>query len=239
MPPAWTRAIDTLRGNLVSVREVCASDAPTLFELLADPAVAADMSAPPPTRDAFYGFIAWARHEREEGRSVAFGIVPAGLQAAVGIVQVRSLDPSWLVAEWGFAIGAAFWGTGAFSEAANLVAGFAFDRMGVHRLEARAVVGNGRGNGALHKLGARPEGTLASAFNRGDHFDAQLLWGLNAEDWRQRPAEHRRFSLDDACAQVAAAVRDTEERTRRQSPATGSAEPALHPFFIRGNSRVH
>jgi RimJ/RimL family protein N-acetyltransferase len=40
-------------------------------------------------------------------------------------------------AEWGFAVGSAFWGTGVFRESAELLLAFAFETIGVHRLEAR------------------------------------------------------------------------------------------------------
>lgn len=233
MTPDWTVHVGELDGDLVRVREVIDSDAHPLFELLTDPLVAAEMSAPPQSVAAFGGFIRWARDERADGRSVAFGIVPRGLEQAVGIIQVRALEPSWTVAEWGFAIGAAFWGTGVFYEAANLVAGFAFGRMRVHRLEARAVVANARGNGALQKLGARPEGTLARAFPRGARRDPQLMWGLDADDWRQQMLLRPRFSLDAASTQIAAALRDIEPRVRRQRPAEPTGP---YPFFVAGGN---
>jgi hypothetical protein len=174
---------------------------------------------------------------------MCFGIVSHGLDSAVGIVQLRAHEPSWFTAEWGFAIGAAFWGIGAFVEAANLVARFAFDHIGVHRLEARAVVKNGRGNGALQKIGARPEGTLASAFKRGDHFDGQYLWGLNADDWRQRVLVRKPFTHADAAAQIAAAIENVERRLRAQRPSAASGRPAVYRFFvtngIHGSSRDH
>ena len=68
--------------------------------------------------------------------------------------------------------------------------------IGAKRLEARAAVANGRGNGALRKLGAVQEGLLRRSFLRnGQHHD-QVLWGILADDWRlQRisqlpPASH-------------------------------------------------
>ena len=39
---------------------------------------------------------------------------------------------------------------------------FAFETVGVHRLEARSAVANGRGNGALRKMGAVQEGSCAN-----------------------------------------------------------------------------
>ena len=63
-------------------------------------------------------------------------------------------------------MGSQFWGTGMFAEGARLVLDFAFDVVGANRLEARAAVANGRGNGALRKLGAVQEGMLRRSFQR-------------------------------------------------------------------------
>jgi len=110
--------------------------------------------------------------------------VPEGMTTAVGIFQLRSLDSGFTTAEWGFALGSQFWGTGIFAESARMIVDFAIDVVDVHRLEARAAVANGRGNGALRKIGAVQEGILRRSFFRhGVHHD-QVLWGIVAEDWR-------------------------------------------------------
>src|SRR5262249_29516537 len=103
--------------------------------------------------------------------------------------------------------------------------------MGVHRLEARAVVGNARGNGALQKLGARPEGTLAFSFRRGEARDAQLMWGLQADEWRQQVLLRPRFSLATASTQIAAALREIEDGVAQPPP---DPPPEPHPFFVGG-----
>jgi RimJ/RimL family protein N-acetyltransferase len=69
-----------------------------------------------------------------------------------------------------------------------MVVDFAFDVIGVHRLEARAAVGNGRGNGALRKIGAVQEGVLRQSFLRGGEYLDQVLWSILANDWRQSKA---------------------------------------------------
>ena len=234
---AWAGGVDTVGGDLVTVREVVDADAATLYEMLTDPVVAEYMSPPPPSVDAFRGFIEWARRQRAAGEGICFGIVPRGLHSAVGIVQLRPQEPSWFTAEWGFAIGAAFWGVGAFVEAANLVAAFAFDRLRVHRLEARAAVRNGRGNGALQKLGARPEGTLASSLRRHDRIEPQYLWGLLAGDWRQHALVRTPFSHAEARAQIAAAIEGVEERLRSQRRSLSVGRPAPYRFFITNSLR--
>jgi RimJ/RimL family protein N-acetyltransferase len=73
-----------------------------------------------------------------------------------------------------------------FLDGARLVLDFAFDVIGTRRLEARAAVANGRGNGALRKVGAVQEGLLRRSFLRNGQYHDQVLWGILAEDWRQQ-----------------------------------------------------
>jgi RimJ/RimL family protein N-acetyltransferase len=226
----WRWTLPALEGDSVGLRELRASDAGALLELLTDPPVAAHISTPPPSIDAFEGFIAWTHRERSSGQSVCFGIVPKGLGDAVGLIQVRTQDPSFFVAEWGFALGAAFWGTGLFTEAAALAAQFAFDVLKVHRLEARAVTQNGRGNGALQKLGAKTEGVLAKAFKSGDGYVEQLLWALTAADLAERQRD--RFSGDAAKARVAEAIAGTRELFARRPPRPSPGRRHMYPFFV-------
>jgi ribosomal-protein-alanine N-acetyltransferase len=220
--------------GLVNVRELEPADARGLHELLTDPSVSEHLAAPPPSPASFAGFIEWARSERTAGRAACFGIVPSGLNQAVGLIQIRALEPSLFTAEWGFALGEAFWGTGVFLDAATLVVEFAFDTMRVHRLEARAVDKNGRGNGALQKLGARPEGTLASSFKREGRYATQILWGLDVQDFRDRPLVREPFSCDDAKARISQAIAQVQDRIRAQKPAKPGDAPADYPFFPTG-----
>jgi ribosomal-protein-alanine N-acetyltransferase len=228
----WTQQVPRLAGGLTSVREVVACDAPTLLELLTDPVVTEYLYAPPPSVDAFSGFIAWAQQERAAGRSVCFGIVPHGLEAAVGIVQVRALEPTFFTAEWGFAIGAAFWSTGVFMEAANLVVEFAFTTLKVQRLEARAVCQNARGQGALQKLGARAEATLSRAFRKDQRRDEQFLWTLREEDWRERAAPRRRQTADETNAQISRAIAEVQQSLNASRLKAPDPSPRLYPFFL-------
>jgi RimJ/RimL family protein N-acetyltransferase len=110
------------------------------------------------------------------------------MTTAIGIFQVRQLESGFSTAEWGFAIGSPFWGAGYFVDAARLVVDFAFETIGVHRLEARAAAVNGRGNGALRKVGAVQEGVLRRAFSKDGRQMDQTLWSIIADEWRQAKA---------------------------------------------------
>ena len=181
----WRTGLPVLRAGAATLRQLHASDAPSLLAMLASEEVTRFISPPPTTVAGFERFIAWTLSEQAAGRYVCFGIVPDGCDAAVGIIQVRQLEPGFGTAEWGFALGSSFWGTGIFQAAASAVMSFVFDTVGVHRLEARAAVANGRGNAALRKLGAVPEGVLRRSFLRNGQYLDQVLWGIVAPEWTQ------------------------------------------------------
>ena len=54
----------------------------------------------------------------------------------------------------------------------------------MHRLEARAALKNGRGNGALQKLGAVQEAVLRKSFLRNGQYFDQALYTILDSDWR-------------------------------------------------------
>lgn len=182
--PDWRAQVPSLTGRLVSLREVQTTDAPVLVELLGAPDVARYLSAPPETPADFQRYVAWAVDERQAGRYVAFAVVPHEAQQPVGIFYVRELEPRMATAEWGFALGMRYWGSGYFMDGARQIVDFAFGALGVHRLEARVAVQNGRCQTALQKIGAVREATLRRAlFRTGEYLD-QALWTILDDDWQ-------------------------------------------------------
>ena len=184
----WRYGLPVLTGSVVRLRELRRADAPALFAALTTEEVPRFISPPPATVDGFERFIAWTRNQRQAGQYVCFAVVPKDSDVAIGLFQIRSLEPDFGTAEWGFAIASEFWGTGAFVDAARMVIDFAFTTIGSHRLEARSATVNGRGNGALRKIGATKEGVLRKSFLRnGEYFD-QVLWTIVADDWIEAKA---------------------------------------------------
>jgi [ribosomal protein S5]-alanine N-acetyltransferase len=181
----WRKVLPVLNGDGITLRELRVSDATSLLALLTTEEVTRFISPPPTTIEGFERFIKWAQREREAGRYACFAVVPDGYDTAIGLFQVRQLDPIFSTAEWGFALGSAFWGSGLFVKGAELVIDFAFDVIGVNRLEARAAIENRRGNGALRKIGATQEGILRKAFLKNGRYLDQSLWAILPED-RQR-----------------------------------------------------
>jgi ribosomal-protein-alanine N-acetyltransferase len=179
----WREKLPVLGGHRVTLRELRHSDAASLFSLLTTEEVSRFISPPPASVEGFERFIAWTQRQRAAGTYVCYAVTLKGFDTAIGIFQVRETESAFSTAEWGFALGSAFWGTGAFEESAGLVMAFAFETLNVHRLEARAAVNNGRGNGALQKIGAVQEGILRKSFLRNGVYLDQVLYGIAKDDW--------------------------------------------------------
>jgi ribosomal-protein-alanine N-acetyltransferase len=180
----WQRALPVLRSARVVLRELRASDAPSLFAMLSADEVARFISPPPTSVSSFEQFIAWTLRQRSAGTYACFAVTVRGYDTAIGIFQLRQIDADFRTAEWGFAIGSPFWGTGVFREGADLMLDFAFETVGVYRLEARASVQNGRGNGALRKVGAVKEAILRKSFLRNGEQVDQVLYAILEDEWR-------------------------------------------------------
>ena len=184
----WQQRLPVLSGKQVVLRELRASDAASLFALLTTEEVSRFISPPPTSVEGFELFIAWTHRQRAAGSYICYAVTLQGFETAIGIFQLRQHDPAFSTAEWGFALGSPFWGTGVFVDSAELIIKFAFETLGAHRLEARAAVLNGRGNGALLKMGAVQECVLRRSFVRNGESMDQVLYAILEDDWRAMQA---------------------------------------------------
>jgi RimJ/RimL family protein N-acetyltransferase len=181
----WRDGLPVLRSGQVTLRELSVPDAQALWAFINSAEVTRYLSPPPSTVVGFERFIDWTQRQRAIGQQASFSVFVDGFDTPIGLFQLRQLEPGFRTAEWGFAIGSAFWGTGVFRTGAELMMHLAFEVIGVHRLEARACVQNRRGNAALRKIGAVPEGVLRRSFLQNGEYVDQALWTVLDEDWRQ------------------------------------------------------
>ena len=78
----WRQGLPVLTGNQVVLRELRASDAPSLFALLTTEEVARFISPPPSTVEGFERFIAWTLRQRVAGTYVCFAVTLKGFDTA-------------------------------------------------------------------------------------------------------------------------------------------------------------
>jgi len=183
---SWRRGQPELTDGTVIVRELRARDAASLAAHLNNARVLRYIAPCPSDTEGFRRFVRWTRAERRRGGLACFGIVPAGEAAAVGVIQVWPVERDFSTAEWGFALGDAFWNTGLFMRAARLVLDAVFSELGVYRLEARAVDINLRGNRVFEKLGAKRDGVLRGGFRDGAIVRDHVMWSILAPEWQMR-----------------------------------------------------
>ena len=179
----WRAALPTLTARLVTLREPTASDLRPLMDLL----LLADASRfgidEPVSEVSVQQLLDRISRDREAGVAFTFLVTISSSRAVAGLVQARQIDLSWESTEWECTLAPSWRGTGAFLETARLVGSFAFGTVGVHRLESRVLLQNGRANGALRKLGAVQEGILRRSLKRGGEYFDQVLWSVLKEDW--------------------------------------------------------
>lgn len=174
----WREGLPLMVTARVMLRELRRGDAPALLHLAQSPDIVPHTWPPPTSREAFERFIVWTREQRAAGKYACFAVVPRNQTAPAGIFELRSLQPGFFRAELACFIERAFWGSGLLEDGARLICDFAFNAVGVHRIEARAEVDNDRANGALRKLGATQEGRLRASFVRDGQPVDQYLWSL-------------------------------------------------------------
>jgi len=182
----WWAELPELTSRAVTLRALRHTDAGALVSTLGSPAVEKYISAGPATLAEARDFVDWANRSRQMGRYICFGVVPNGRTEVAGLFQLWPLERSFRTAEWGFALDHPFWGTGLFIESARLVADYAFEALGAARIEGRSATENHRGNAALRKLGAEPEGVLRRCLEcSGGVVRDHMLWSLLDDDWRR------------------------------------------------------
>ena len=182
-PTNWRAELPILAARLVTLRAPTSSDLRPLMDLL----LLADASRfgldEPLSEVAVQQLLDRIARDREAGVAFTFIVTITSSRAIAGLVQARQIDLSWESAEWECTLAPSWRGTGIFLETARLVGSFAFGTVGVHRLESRVLLQNGRANGALRKLGAVQEGVLRESVRRGNAYLDQVLWSVLKEDW--------------------------------------------------------
>jgi RimJ/RimL family protein N-acetyltransferase len=181
--PSWRMDLPTLTARMVTLREPASADLRPLLDLLRLTDASRFGIDEPISEVSVHQMLDRIARDREAGRAFTYVISISATRAVVGLVQARQIDLGWESGEWECTLAPSWRGTGIFLETARLVGSFAFGAVGVHRLEARTLLRDGRANGALRKLGAVQEGVLRESVRRGSEYLDQVLWSVLKEDW--------------------------------------------------------
>lgn len=166
-PSPFAGPMPVLTTDQLRLRAFAASDAVAVEAAVSDVAVAEQtLSIPHPyPPGAAVDFIAATQREWSAGTVATWAVVQRDIDAVVGAAMLRFAWPHRR-AEIGFWIARAAWRRGIATEAVRVVLEYGFDRLGLHRVEARRWVGNEASGRVLAKAGFRDEGVLRGALVR-------------------------------------------------------------------------
>ena len=94
------------------------------------------------------------------------------------------VDVGDATAEIGYWIGGDFEGRGIVTRACRRFFGFAFDDLGMHRMELCAASGNVRSRAVAERLGMRQEGVLVDGVRTPEGFKDLVIYGILDDEWR-------------------------------------------------------
>lgn len=178
-------ALETARLRL---RPFALADAADVRRLAGDPAVAATtLNIPHPYPEgAAEGWIATHAPGWTSRRQVVYAITATADGSLLGAVGL-TLTPAHASAELGYWVARPAWGRGYATEAAAALCAYAFDALGLHRIQARHVLRNPASGRVMQKLGMQREGVLRDAVRKDTVFEDLVLYAVLAADWRAAP----------------------------------------------------
>lgn len=171
----------TLRGPRVTLRPTRLEDAPALFELARDPAVTKYLAWPSPTcvEETREHLRLSAEQQRAPGSDIIhFCIARTGDDTPLGKTSLMHIHLAHRRAAVGSWIGRPFWGQGFMRETKALTLAYAFDALGLERVEAWVDIDNQRSLSSLERCGFRREGIARRHKRRGEAFVSQVLMAI-------------------------------------------------------------
>lgn len=108
-----------------------------------------------------------------EGSYYQWAIVEKESGQLIGVVNLHSVDGANHLAETSYILSPAYWGRGIMTEVLREVLRFAFEEVGLHRVEADCFVGNEASKRVLEKCGMTCEGVSREKYWKdGGYLDA-------------------------------------------------------------------
>ena len=181
--------LPTLATERLTIRWLGAADAPALLAIFGDPVVCRYWSHPPLADLAAAGRMVEEIHAHFAARTLfQWGLARRDGGGVIGTCTLGSLNAEHRRAEVGFALRHDHWGRGYVAEAMPALIAFAFETLGLHRLEADVDPRNEASVRVVERLGFRREGLLRERYHVLGDVQDSLMFGLLRPEWAGRSA---------------------------------------------------
>jgi RimJ/RimL family protein N-acetyltransferase len=118
----------------------------------------------------------------DRGDAVTFAIERKQDGQLLGAIGLHS-NRDHRYAEMGYWIGGPYWNQGYCTEAAGRSLQYAFEKLGLHRVQARHFSRNQASGRVMQKIGMQREGTLRQAVLKWDRFEDLELYSILKSEW--------------------------------------------------------
>ena len=182
----WGDRLPLLVGRAVHLRMLEESDLGRLYDIFGDAQVVRYWSSPPIADLAAARALLEEIHDCFRLRTLfQWGIADRGDDRLLGTITLHRLDLDHARAEVGFALARDAWRRGAATDALGTLLRFAFDELGLHRIEADTDPRNERSIRLLERHGFQREGLLRERYHVLGEWQDAVLFGLLAAAWRR------------------------------------------------------
>lgn len=171
------------------LRRLTMADAQDIFEYGRDPEVARHVlwDAYRSVSESRSYIRAMIRHYRM-GDAASWGIELKETGRVIGTIGFMWFQMEHRSTEVGYSLARAYWNQGLMTEALRAVIGYAFDSLGMNRVEAQHETTNPASGAVMRKCGMTFEGTLRQRLmNKGAYVDVDL-YAILRTDYKARVA---------------------------------------------------
>ena len=177
------RDLPSLETERLIIRKLTMKDANDIYEYASDPEVSKFVTWEPHKSVVdTVNFIRAIMKQYIDGQPSPWAIVHKENNKIIGTGGYNLWIKEHSKAEIGYAISARYWNRGIMTEALREIINFGFERMNLHRAEARVYVENTASERVMQKCGMKYEGILRESwFVKGIFQDIKMYSILKSE----------------------------------------------------------
>jgi [ribosomal protein S5]-alanine N-acetyltransferase len=179
----WTR-LPTINASRVSLRWISEEDVDALYRIFSHAEVMRYWGTPPlADRNAAVRLVQEIHDGFRGHTNMKWGIVRRTDDVLIGTATLFNLNLDNRRAEIGYGLDRAQWGKGYMNEALKALLTYAFEELGLHRIEADVDPRNSASIRTIERLGFQREGYLRERWQVNGEIQDTVFYGLLRPDW--------------------------------------------------------